>query len=371
MTVARAVLLAAGGTGGHLFPAIAAARELERRGHRVSLATDARGERFDTGISDSHRVRSGGSVGGAAARFGAGLAIGLGFVQAWRLLSRLRPTGAIGFGGYPSVPTMLAVVSRGVPSLIHEQNAVLGRANRLVARRVSAIAASFEDTGGLDPAERARTEVVGNPVRPAFAEMRARPAPEYAGGDGGIRLLVLGGSQGARVFADVVPAAFRELPEALRNRFRVAQQCRPEDVDRVRRAYREAGVAAELGEFFPDVAERMADARLVVARAGASTVAELAEVGRPAVLVPYPHATDDHQTANARAMEKGGGAWLVGEDAFDAASLASRLEDFARRPERLAAAAAAMRRQGGRDAARALVDRFERLFEAGRGEGGA
>ncbi len=371
MTVARPVLLAAGGTGGHMFPAIAVARELERRNRPVSLATDARGERFDTGISDAHRVSSGGSGGGAAARFGAGLAIGLGAVQAWRLLSRLRPAGAIGFGGYPSAPTMLAVVARGVPSLIHEQNAVLGRANRLVARRVSAIAASFEDTGGLGPAERARTEVTGNPVRPAFAEMRRRPGPGDAGGDGGIRLLVLGGSQGARVFGDVVPAAFRELPERLRNRFRVAQQCRPEDIGRVRRAYRDAGVAAELSEFFADAAERMADAHLVVARSGASTVAELAEVGRPAVLVPYPHATDDHQTANARAMEEGGGAWLVRESDFDAGSLASRLEGFARRPGRLSAAATAMRRQGGRDAARALVDRLERLLETGRGEGAA
>ena len=364
MTRPRHVVLAAGGTGGHLFPAAAVARELVRRDYPVALATDRRGEKFETGVDGvrAHRIRSAGSGGGPLARIGAAFAIGAGVIQAWRLLGRLRPAGVIGFGGYPSVPTMLAAVARGLPSLIHEQNAVLGRANRLVMRRVSAVATSFEATAGFGDVGRPGAVTTGNPVRPAFSEARMLAYPENA--DGEIRMLVLGGSQGARVFSDVVPAALSRLPAAVRSRFRVVQQCRPEDIGEVRRAYRQGGVDAELARFFTDVAARMAAAHLVVARSGASTVAELAEVGRPAILVPYPHATDDHQTANARAMEQAGGAWLIPGTAFTAEALAARLEKFVLRPELLTAAAAAMRRAGGCDAAAALVNRFEQLLEA-------
>ena len=366
MTRPRHVVLAAGGTGGHMFPAAAVARELVRRDYPVSLATDRRGRNFETGVDGlrTHLVSSAGSGGGPAARIGAAFAIGAGLVQAWRLLARLKPAGVIGFGGYPSVPTMLAAVTRGLPSLIHEQNAVLGRANRLVMRRVSAIATSFEATAGPGDAWRARAVTTGNPVRGAFSEARAEAYPESAGGGGEIRLLVLGGSQGARVFGEVVPAALSRLPEAMRGRFRVIQQCRPEDIGEVRRAYGQSGIGAELARFFTDVAGRMAAAHLVIARSGASTVAELAEVGRPAILVPYPHATDDHQTANARAMEEAGGAWLIPPAAFAPEALADRLEELVLKPGLLAAAAAAMRRAGGRDAAAALVDRFEQLLDA-------
>ena len=369
MMPSRHVVLAAGGTGGHLFPAAAVARELVRRDYPVSLATDRRGESFETGVDGvrTHRISSAGSAGGPLARIGAALAIGAGVIQAWRLLGRLRPAGVIGFGGYPSVPTMLAAVARGLPSLIHEQNAVLGRANRLVLRRVSAVATSFEATAGLGDAGRAKAVTTGNPVRGAFSQARALAYPESATGDGEIRVLVLGGSQGARVFSDVVPAALSRLPDAMRSRFRVVQQCRPEDIEEVRRTYRRNGIDAELARFFTDVAARMAAAHLVVARSGASTVAELAEVGRPAILVPYPHATDDHQTANARAMEEAGGAWLIPGGAFTAEALAGRFEEFVLRRELLTTAAAAMRRAGGRNAAAALVNRFEQLMDAAPG----
>ena len=349
-----------------MFPAAAVARELVRRDYPVSLATDRRGRNFEIGVDGvgTHLVSSAGSGGGPVARIGAAFAIGAGLVQAWRLMARLKPAGVIGFGGYPSVPTMLAAVMRGLPSLIHEQNAVLGRANRLVMRRVSAIATSFEGTAGPGDAWRARVVMTGNPVRDAFSEARAEAYPESAGRDGEIRVLVLGGSQGARAFGEVVPAALSRLPETMRGRFRVVQQCRPEDIGEVRRAYSQSGIGAELARFFTDVAARMAAAHLVIARSGASTVAELAEVGRPAILVPYPHATDDHQTANARAMEEAGGAWLIPAAAFTPEALAVRLEELVLKPERLAAAAAAMRSAGGRNAAAALVNRFEQLLDA-------
>lgn len=353
------VVLAAGGTGGHVFPALAVADELLRRGYRVSLATDSRGAGFGDrapGI-DVHRVAASNVRGGAISRIGGALAVGAGAVQAWLLLARLRPAGVVGFGGYPSVPTTMAAAARRIPIVIHEQNAVLGRANRLVAGRAAAIAASFERTRGIRDADRPRTFVTGNPVRAAFGEARARAYPPA---NGRIGLLVLGGSQGAAVFADVVPQAFAALSTTLRRRFAVTQQCRPEDLGRTRRAYLEIGVQAELATFFDDVPDRMADAHAVVARAGASTVAELAEAGRPAILAPYPHAADDHQTANARAVADGA-AWLLSASDFTAAAVAARLREFANDPSVLARAAAAMRERGGRDAAGALVDRLEQL----------
>lgn len=367
MTGGRHVALAAGGTGGHLFPAMAVAQELERRGYQVTLATDARGERYATGIADVRRVSSGGSGGGLGAKMGAGLAICAGFAEAWLLLRRLGPAGVVGFGGYPSVPTMLAAIARGLPTLIHEQNAVLGRANRLVARRVSAVATSFESVERLGPAGSAAAASTGNPVRESFSGLRSRAYQAPDGDDGAIRLLVLGGSQGAHAFSEVVPAALLRLPEDVRRRLSVVQQCRAEDLEGVAGIYRDAGIDADLASFFDDAAERVAGAHLVIARAGASTVAELAEVGRPAILVPYPHAADDHQTANARAMEMGGGAWLMSPAAFDPGSLATRIGELARRPELLRTAAAAMRAMGGRDAARALADRFEGLLDGAGG----
>ena len=349
------IVLAAGGTGGHIFPAEALARELIARGRCVALITDRRGKSFAVEGVATHRIRAG--------RFDRGLvgkAVGIaellfGAAQAGLKLRRLAPAAVVGFGGYPSVPTVMAAARLGVPTVIHEQNALLGKANRLLAPRVRRIALSFAETARLGAAERMRSVLVGNPVRPAIAAMRqepyAVPSPK-----GPIEILILGGSQGARVFSDIVPEAVAALPEALRARLRLSQQARPEDLERVRQAYRAGTVAAELASFFDDVPARLAKAQLVIARAGASTVAELAMVGRPAVLVPYPHAADDHQTNNARAFAGPGGGWLMPQRELSAPGLARFLEEILAAPARLAAAAAAAHRQGRPDAAEHLAD---------------
>jgi UDP-N-acetylglucosamine--N-acetylmuramyl-(pentapeptide) pyrophosphoryl-undecaprenol N-acetylglucosamine transferase len=351
------IVLSAGGTGGHMFPAEALARELLTRGCRVALITDRRGQAWGDRVPgvEQHRIRTG--------RFGAGVLskvvgfaeLALGTIEAGRLLRRLAPAAAVGFGGYPSVPTMLAAARRGVPTLLHEQNAILGRANRLLAPRVRRIATSFPDIGAVRPADRARLIETGNPVRPAITALRGTPYPALAG-DAPLHVLVLGGSQGARVLSDVIPAACARLPEKLRRRLRLVQQARPEDIEAVRRAHAASGVAAELATFFEDVPARLARAQLVISRSGASTVAELAMIGRPAILVPYLHAADDHQTANARALEQAGGAWVMAHAEFTPDALATRLAGFITVPETLARAAAAAHALGRPHAARALAD---------------
>jgi UDP-N-acetylglucosamine--N-acetylmuramyl-(pentapeptide) pyrophosphoryl-undecaprenol N-acetylglucosamine transferase len=351
------IVLAAGGTGGHMFPAEALAAELVARGRNVALVTDRRGQSFGDRVPGvaTHRIRAG--------RFDAGLLgkvvgiaeLGLGTAQAALKLRALAPAAVVGFGGYPSVPTVLAASRLGIPSLIHEQNALLGRANRFLAPRVRRIALSFAATAGLSPAESARAGETGNPVRPAIAAQRERPY-EASRGDGAIELLVTGGSQGARIFSEIVPAALARLPAALRARLRLSQQARPEDLAAARASYAGGGVAAELASFFEDVPARLARAQLVVARAGASTVAELTTVGRPALLIPYPHAADDHQSANARAFAAAGAGWTMAQPDFTAESLAGFLAEILDAPERLAAAAASAKALGRPFAARSLAD---------------
>ena len=355
------IVIAAGGTGGHLFPAEALAAELLARGERVALMTDARSSAFDSAaFANAERfvLRGAGLSGrGPLRAAGGALALAAGTVQARALLARLNASAVVGFGGYPSVPPLLAALTMGrgerPATVLHEQNGVLGRANRLLASRASVLALSFADTVSV-PAS-ARAEVVGNPVRPALAALAGRGYPEIDG-SGGLRLLVLGGSLGARVFSDVVPAAIAALPPALRGRLLVAQQCRPEDMGRVREAYEAAGVPAELSPFFPDVAGRLSTAHLVVARAGASTVAELACAGRPAVLVPLPHAIDDHQSANARTLASAGAAWIIPQAELTPAVLADRLATLLGDPSALAAAAAASAGLAQPGAARRLAD---------------
>jgi UDP-N-acetylglucosamine--N-acetylmuramyl-(pentapeptide) pyrophosphoryl-undecaprenol N-acetylglucosamine transferase len=357
----RSIVIAAGGTGGHLFPAEALAAELLARGERVALMTDARSSAFDSAaFANAERfvLRGAGLSGrGPLRAAGGALALAAGTVQARALLARLNASAVVGFGGYPSVPPLLAALTMGragrPATVLHEQNGVLGRANRLLASRASVLALSFADTASVPAA--ARAEVVGNPVRPALAALAGRGYPEIDG-SGGLRLLVLGGSLGARVFSDVVPGAVAALPQALRKRLLVAQQCRPEDMGRVREAYEAAGVPAELSPFFPDVAGRLSTAHLVVARAGASTVAELACAGRPAVLVPLPHAIDDHQSANARTLASAGAAWIMRQAELTPALLAERLAALLGDPPALAAAAAASAGLAQPGAARRLAD---------------
>jgi UDP-N-acetylglucosamine--N-acetylmuramyl-(pentapeptide) pyrophosphoryl-undecaprenol N-acetylglucosamine transferase len=366
---ARPVVIAAGGTGGHLFPAEALAAELVARGERIALMTDARSAAFDSpafGNAERFVLKGSGLAGrGAKAAAQGALALVAGMLEARGILNRLDAAAVIGFGGYPSVPPIIAArtlarAKRPVTAL-HEQNAVLGRANRLLAPGADLLAISAQDTARV-PAG-ARVEVVGNPVRPALAALAGQGYAPPAE-DGAIRLLVLGGSLGARVFADVVPSAVAALPEALRGRLVVTQQTRAEDLPRVEAAYREAGVPADLAPFFGNIATRLAMAHIVIARAGASTVAELACAGRPSILVPLPAAIDDHQTANARSLASVGAAWLMPQPAFTAEALARHLDAVLANPQVLARAAAAAAREARPDAARRLADLVQSLMRA-------
>ena len=348
-------VLAAGGTGGHLFPAEALATELIGRGQQVHLLTDSRADALAEAAGVTvHHVRAG-ALGGGPIRAAHGLAeLAAGAVQARRLLRRLSPQVVVGFGGYPSVPTMLAAASLGIATLIHEQNAVLGRANRLLAPRMRRIATGFAETAAMRPADRRRAVHVGNPVRPAIFAM-GQPVYTPPMPDQTVELLILGGSQGARVLSEIVPPALASLPPRLRVSLRVSQQTRPEDLAAVVRAYAKAGIPAEIESFFADVPQRMARAHLAICRAGASTLAELSAIGRPAVLVPYPHATDDHQTANARAFAAAGGGWVAPQAELSADTLALLLQKLLDDGPALALAAERAQGFGRRDAAQHLA----------------
>lgn len=353
------ILLSAGGTGGHLFPAEALAHELVGRGWDVHLATDERAERFaDRFPGPSHAIRSA-TIGSKnpVALGRAFLALWKGFRQASALIERLRPAAVVGFGGYPTLPPVFAATRRGVPTLIHEQNAVMGRANRALASRVSAIAGGFLAADGPYAAKIVET---GNPVRPAIAEASARPYDAPAG-DGPFRLLVFGGSQGAQFFSEAVPAAIALLEPAVRARLSIVQQARKDDADGVVAAYRRLGVPAEVSPFFADMARRIADAHLVVSRSGASTVSEIAAIGRPAILVPYPHALDHDQAANAAALRAAGGADVHPQADLSPQRLAGLLGALIGAPERLAAMATSARSVGRPQATRLLADLAEAI----------
>ncbi len=361
----QTIVIAAGGTGGHFFPAEALASELVARGHRIVLMTDARSGGLASAVfagHEKHILRGAGIAGRGAWRgVKAVAALAAGVIQARALLSRLGPASIVGFGGYPCVAPVLgaSMLRRRPVVILHEQNAILGRANRFLSARATALALSFPGTWHVPPG--VQTHVSGNPVRPAIA---ALGQAGYVAPTSQLRLLVLGGSLGARVFSDVVPAALRLLPRDLRARLSVAQQCRAEDLDRVRAAYAADGTTAELAPFFPDVAARLAASHLVITRAGASTVAELAMAGRPAILVPLPGAIDDHQTANAAPLVQAGGAWAMPQSGLTPRSLADRLSELLRDPPTLAMAAAAARTQAQAGAAARLADLVEEHQQA-------
>lgn len=366
----KPIMLAAGGTGGHFFPAEALARELLDRGHAVTLVTDRRGQAFGGALEQIpvHRIRSAPPGAGFISKAKAAVTMGIGLLQARALMRHLTPAAVVGFGGYPSVPTVFAAVHSNVPTLIHEQNAVLGRANRMLAPGVRRLAVAFPEVSGLRDADRAKLVRTGNPVRPSVAALRDagyQPPGADAGADDPIRLFVMGGSQGARVLSEVLPDAITRLPAALRARLHLSQQCRPEDLDGVRAAYAGAGLAGlDLESFFHDVPQRLASCHLAVTRAGASTVAELTCIGRPALLVPYPHAMDDHQTANARQLDAAGAAWMMPQPDFTAGAVAERLAALLAAPDTLSNAAAAAHAWGAADAASRLADAVIALAEA-------
>jgi len=386
-SVSRHYVLAAGGTGGHLIPAFALAAELHARGHHVALVTDERGaaipgkpDYLTTHVLPQGRIAGKNPLGWLKGAKG----VLAGRRMALRLFESFEPTAVVGFGGYPAMPTMLAARAAKLPIVLHEQNSVLGRVNRWFAKKVDAIATSAEKTEKLDPALAGKVTVVGNPVREDVLRLREQPYPEFTE-DSLFRILVTGGSQGARVLSDVVPEGLAMLPTALRSRLQVIQQARAEDIERVRERYAAHGIPAELATYFENMAERLAGAHLFIGRSGASTIAELTAVGRPAILIPLPYAMDDHQSVNAREMVAGGGARVIRQpavttenpDAYKgdkrnallseqaevhqkmAKDLCLQIQAIAQHPETLANAAHASWNCGYPNAARDLADLVE------------
>ena len=358
----RHYVLAAGGTGGHMVPAHALAAELMRRGHRVALVTDERGARFP-GLFDgvqTHILPAGRITGGPVGWFKAWRDILAGREMARRLYEVFEPSAVVGFGGYPALPALLAAFKDGVPTVIHEQNAVLGRVNRLVARKVDAIATAYPKVERLRTRYEEKTHLVGNPVRDEVKALRDQPFPNLTA-DGVFRILVTGGSQGASILSEVVPEGLGLLPLTFRRRLQVTQQCRPEDIEQVREKYAALGIPADLATYLPDLPERLAWSHLVIARAGASTIAELTVAGRPAILVPYPSAADNHQIANAREMHEAGGARSILQHRFTAVELAKQMQKMALEPNALNNAAKRARACGRPNATEDLADLVESL----------
>jgi UDP-N-acetylglucosamine--N-acetylmuramyl-(pentapeptide) pyrophosphoryl-undecaprenol N-acetylglucosamine transferase len=358
MSTSPLILLAAGGTGGHLFPAEALAVELLKRGLRVRLATDSRALRYsglfsremiDVVPSETVRGRTPWSLARTGIVLAAGTAVAL------NLMRKLRPAAVVGFGGYPTLPPLLAARVVGIPGIIHEANAVLGRANRFLSRRVNAIATSLPGALDRDPALAAKTTTVGTPMRPAIL---AAAAVNYVAPDtiGRFRLLVVGGSQGARVMADIVPGAIERLEPALWSRLRLTQQVREEDIARVRAVYDRLKIDADLAPFFSDLPAKLASHHLVVSRSGAGTVAELGAIGRPSILVPLPGSIDQDQFANAGVLAQIGGALRIPQTEFTPDRLAAEISALAAEPARLAAMAASARTVGRLDAAQRMAD---------------
>jgi len=355
-------VLMAGGTGGHLFPAMALAQELRRRGHVIHLMTDHRVGSYgsDFPAADIHIVPSATpSLSNPLKFVAAGFRILWGTGVAWGKLARIRPDAVIGFGGYPVFPPFLAASLSGIPGILHEQNAVMGRANRALARFARVLALSFAETKF---AEASKTEkvVTGNPVRDAVRAVAGTPYPQLGERDG-IRLLVFGGSQGARAFADLVPSAIATLPQDLRQRLVVTQQCRAEDLDRVAEAYRQAKVNVELAAFFNDLPVRMANSHLVISRSGASTIAELTVVGRPSILIPLPGAIDADQKNNALFVDRAGGGWIAEQATLSPLSLGTRLASLLGEPSALQGAAIAAKTLGQPAAVERLASLAERV----------
>lgn len=353
------IILAAGGTGGHIFPAAALAEALAEQHIPAALITDKRGQSFSVAGQSitTYRIWA-----NSPNHRGLGLwrksinvlTLGVGLVQAFRLLLQKRPTAVVGFGGYAAAPTIVAAWLLRIPVIVHEQNAVLGRTNRIFARLAKLVATSFPETLGFDTRTAAKARFTGNPVRREIAALGALGYPPPSN-DGKIRIVITGGSQGAHIFSDVVPAAIALLPACLRENLFISQQARPDDVAGVRAAYAKMMIRAEVEPFFSDIPERLAAAHLVIMRSGASTVAELTASGRPSILVPFARALDDHQTVNARALADVGAAWLMPQDAFKPDALAARLESYLTLPDSLVQTARAAHALGIRDAAQRLA----------------
>ncbi|QDP19157.1 undecaprenyldiphospho-muramoylpentapeptide beta-N-acetylglucosaminyltransferase [Sphingomonas xanthus] len=356
------VTLAAGGTGGHMVPAHALAAELKRRGHGVMLITDERGARIPGLFEEvpTHILPAGRLGGGLVGLGKAVRAVVAGRRQARGLYRDFTPDAVVGFGGYPAFPALLAASSMNIPTILHEQNAVLGRVNRWVAGNAAAIATAYAEVERLKPRYLAKVALVGNPVRESVARLGTLPFPEFDD-TAPLKILVTGGSQGATILGQIVPDALGQLPPRLRHRLQVVQQCRPDDIEQVRVRYGALNIPAELLTYIEDMPERLGEAHLVIARAGASTIAELTAAGRPAILVPLPIATDDHQTANAREMAKAGGARMIPQPEFTPEVLSAQIGVIAGDSLALSNAAERALSVGRPHATRDLADLVERV----------
>jgi len=355
------VLLAAGGTGGHVFPAEALAYKLKERGYSVHLVTDSRAERYAGKFpADEIHVVPSATIGSKnpVAVTRSLWTLWSGMRAAKKLISRLKPVVVVGFGGYPTVPPLLAATRLGVPAMIHEQNAVMGRANKALASRVQAIAGGFLPEGGGQFPD--KTVTTGNPVRPAIIDAAEVPYSPSKSGEP-FNLVVFGGSQGAQYFSKAMPTAISLLDDELRDRLRITQQVRPEDTEMMSVCVARLKMAADTAPFFTDMAERLAAAHLVICRSGASTVSEISVIGRPAILVPYPHALDHDQAANAAALAATGGAKVITQAELSPEKIASILTHVMNDPEKLARMAAAAKQAGKPDAANLLADMVEAI----------
>ena len=356
------ITLAAGGTGGHMVPAHALAAELKARGHGVMLVTDDRGAKIPAlfeGVP-THILPAGRLGGGPIGWLKAARAVLAGRRQAKALYREFTPDAVVGFGGYPAFPALLAADALGIPTIVHEQNAVLGRVNRLLAGSAAAIGTAYPEVERLKPRHRGKVALVGNPVRESVARLGTMPFPEFDD-TAPLKILVTGGSQGATVLGTVVPDALGMLPPKLRHRLQVVQQCRPDDIEAVRNRYAALNIPAELLTYIEDMPDRLSEAHLVIARAGASTIAELTAAGRPAILIPLPIATDDHQTVNAREMAKAGGARMIPQDEFTPEVLSAQIAAIAGDSQALSNAAERALSVGRPHATSDLADLVERI----------
>ena len=354
------ILLCAGGTGGHLFPAEAVAHELKKRGYTIHLAADDRVERFANNFpaEEIHQIKSATlSSKNPIAIFRTLKSLWTGYKQSRMLMAKLQPVAVAGFGGYPTVPPLLAASRLKIPTLIHEANAVLGRANRLLSNKVNKVAIGFGETKHIDGMQ---VNVTGNPVRPDILKAAIQNYPQRTK-DAKFNLLVFGGSLGAAFFSEVMPAACKLLSDDERKLLNIVQQARPEDKEAVVAAYKEMGIEAEVDSFFGDMASKLQASHLVISRAGASTVSELAVVGRPSILVPYPHALDHDQATNAAAVASEGGAMLFNQSALTPKLLADELSRAIADPKKLALAAKNAKKTGKPDATKALANMLEAL----------
>ena len=360
MSISRHYVLAAGGTGGHMIPAFALGAELLRRGHHVALVTDERGTKIP-GCPDKivTHILPAGRITKDPRSWPTGVRnIWRGRQMAKQLYSSFAPSCVVGFGGYPAFPALLGAFAFDVPTVIHEQNAVLGRVNRMAARRVNAIATAYPDVMRLAQRDGAKVHLLGNPVREEVLALRDQSYPPLDE-DGVFRVLVTGGSQGASILSEVVPDGLARLPLNLRRRLQVTQQCRAEDIDGVRATYASHQIPAELATYLPDLPERLGWAHLVIARAGASTIAELTCAGRPAILIPLPSATDNHQAYNVKEMVTAGGARAIAQAQFTPVELAKQIQKIALQPGALENAARAAKSCGRPEAVADLADLVE------------